>query len=623
MAGNLRRLRPLPATVAALVGLLWAISYGAVRDYVWSDLREGMMDLRGLSRLTRAIIIGGFAMLFGMVAVLLVSDFLRGSFSLIALPNAFIYAPGRGMMLPVPLVPLTLFLVAVAWSFALAGAVHSHLLIRLGVLVFFLVSTIRQLWGMMATLMSGLLNLGDIAVLGVTVLAIGVVALVFLLFSFLKPRPALEFVLLFFLVSLIFFTTQLKNVADYRQTGIPLGLATLQLNIIDFSFIAIPFLLYLGVDIADFTRDSSGWLSDTFSTRLPGWIMIVIFFAFAAWRIYGLVGGYLTSLAQSTAWSEAAAYFGALGEIVLIALAWLVVKRLQPVGKGKELDSDGVAERVVNRALWVILAVSLPSLISFVITSFGAAFPIPVIVRPILQISAWLNHVSDGWAVIVYIASLGLAVWLARRGQAALALYLGLFGAMHLYYKATNPGSLLGAFTWNGPQAVDAWWVVLLSLAGFYLLAVKKLDGEKAGQLFFLLFMTFLLRQTDFISNPLSPVFGFAGVGFIAFGVIWDAMTSGSWANVSSPGLSRTSRIFLYLGYVILTVTVINWALTTHDLSSLSQLTGNTALVGLDRFGRPMLYAIFAITLARVLLQKPTLEISLQEKNEKIPDLGI
>jgi hypothetical protein len=99
--------------------------------------------------------------------------------------------------------------------------------------------------------------------------------------------------------------------------------------------------------------------------------------------------------------------------------------------------------------------------------------------------------------------------------------------------------------------------------------------------------------------------------------VVWDALTSGSWANVSSPGLSRTSRIFLYLGYVILTVTVINWALTTHDLSSLSQLTGNTALVGLDRFGRPMLYAIIAITLGRVLLQKPTLE-----KYEKIPDLG-
>jgi hypothetical protein len=295
---------------------------------------------------------------------------------------------------------------------------------------------------------------------------------------------------------------------------------------------------------------------------------------------------------------------------------WWGVEHLQPAGKGEELSSEAVADKVVNKALWVILAFNLTSLVNFAITSIAAAFPIPVFVAIILKASGWLNQAAGGWGIIVNIAALGLAAWLARRGQIALPLYLGLFGLLHLYYKVTNPGELLGAFTWNGPQAVDSWWVVLLSLVGLYLLVVKKLNGDKAGQLFFLLFITFLLRQTDFISNPLSPVFGFAGVGFIAFGVLWDALTSGSWANTSTPGLSRPSRIFLYLGYVILTVTVINWALTTHDLSSLNQLTGNTALVGLDRFGRPMLYAIFAITLSRVLLQKSAPEIISQEKNE-------
>jgi hypothetical protein len=613
MAGNLRRLRPIPATLAALVGLLWAISFGAVRDFIWSDLREGMMDLRGLSRLTRAIIVGGFSLLFGTVLVLLINDFLRGSFSLISLPNAFIYAPGRGMMLPVPLVPLTLFLVAVAWSFALAGAVHSHLAIRLGVLAFFLLSAIRQLLGL-AVFLAGMLNPADLAVLGIAVLAMLAVVVLFLVFSWLKPRPALEFTLLFFLVSLVFFTTQLKSVSDFRLTGIPLGLATLQLDIVDFGMIAIPFLLYIGVDIADFTRDAAGWLTQAFTSHLPGWATMAIFFLFSAWRVYGLVQEYLAKLAQSSMRTEAAAYLGALGEILVVGLVWLGVERLQPAGKGEELSSDAVAEKVVGKALWVILAFNLTSLVNFAITSIVAAFPIPVFVGIILKASGWLNQTAGGWGIIVNIAALVLAAWLARRGQIALPLYLGLFGLLHLYYKVTNPGELLGAFTWNGPQAVDSWWVVLLSLVGLYLLVAKKLNGDKAGQLFFLLFMTFLLRQTDFISSPLSPVFGFAGVGFIAFGVLWDALTSGSWANTSTPGLSRPSRIFLYLGYVILTVTVINWALTTHDLSSLNQLTGNTALVGLDRFGRPMLYAIFAITLSRVLLQKSAPEIISQEK---------
>jgi hypothetical protein len=157
------------------------------------------------------------------------------------------------------------------------------------------------------------------------------------------------------------------------------------------------------------------------------------------------------------------------------------------------------------------------------------------------------------------------------------------------------------------------------SMVGIVLAVSKKLNGEKAGSLLFLLFITYLLRQTGFISNPLSPVFGFAGVGFIAFGIVWDALTSGSWANTSTPGLSRTTRIFLYLGYVILTVAVINWVLSAHDLSSLSQLTGNTALVGLDRFGRPMLYAIFAMTLSRIFIP-PTHPTELSPQSTVIPD---
>ena len=369
----------------------------------------------------------------------------------------------------------------------------------------------------------------------------------------------------------------------------------------DFSSLVIPFLLYLGVDIADFTRDSSGWLTRALTNHLPAWALISVFFLFCAWRIEGLVKEIIGLLAQSSLGAEGLSFLGASGEILIVGLIWFGVGKLLPQGKREEPEADEFTEKVAGPALWVILAYNFASLISFAITSIAAAVPVPAFVGFILNASTWLNQNSGGWGIIVNIAALFLAAWLARRGKVALPLYLGLFGLLHLYYKITNPGELLGAITWKGPQPVDACWVALLSLVGIYLFVSKKLTGEKAGQLFFLLLITFLLRQTNFISSPLSPVFGFAGVGFIAFGVLWDALTSGSWANTSTPGLSRPTRIFLYLGYVILTVTVINWALTTHDLSSLSQLTGNTALVGLDRFGRPMLYANFALTLSRIL----------------------
>ena len=96
-----------------------------------------------------------------------------------------------------------------------------------------------------------------------------------------------------------------------------------------------------------------------------------------------------------------------------------------------------------------------------------------------------------------------------------------------------------------------------------------------------LVLITWVLRQIDFLSNQFSPFFGSSGVAFLAFGLAWDMLTIGAWANHATPGLPRTSRIFLYLGYTLLSVTVVNWALSVHDLTSLSRLTGSAGIDGL------------------------------------------
>jgi hypothetical protein len=139
--------------------------------------------------------------------------------------------------------------------------------------------------------------------------------------------------------------------------------------------------------------------------------------------------------------------------------------------------------------------------------------------------------------------------------------------------------------------------LLCLLLGAIWLVRGRLTDGRVAGLLLVLL-TTALLRQTDFISNRFSPFFGSGGVWFIAFGLAWDALTIGAWANQSTQVLPRVSRVFLYLGYSLLTVTVVNWAVSVHDLTAISRLTGEAALDGLLVYGRPMLYAIFAMTLA-------------------------
>jgi hypothetical protein len=130
---------------------------------------------------------------------------------------------------------------------------------------------------------------------------------------------------------------------------------------------------------------------------------------------------------------------------------------------------------------------------------------------------------------------------------------------------------------------------LLVLIVALVWLARRHFSERRAGRLLFVTLILILLGQTGFISNRFSPIFGFGGIAFLAFGIVWDSLTIGSWANVDTNELPRTSRIFLYLGYVLLTVTVINWAVASHDLAAVGSLTGDLGLVGLNRFGRPML----------------------------------
>jgi hypothetical protein len=82
------------------------------------------------------------------------------------------------------------------------------------------------------------------------------------------------------------------------------------------------------------------------------------------------------------------------------------------------------------------------------------------------------------------------------------------------------------------------------------------------------------MRQTGFIEDPFSPVLGFIGIGMIALGLIWDALTIGFWANHDSPGMPRVRRILLYFGYILFSIAALNWSVATHDISQVDFFTG-------------------------------------------------
>jgi hypothetical protein len=213
-----------------------------------------------------------------------------------------------------------------------------------------------------------------------------------------------------------------------------------------------------------------------------------------------------------------------------------------------------------------------------------------------LGISSFTNSVQAHWQRLCAAMAILASPFLLQRGFVPAAAYCLTAGIHYLWVEVTRPGHLLQNVGWTSPEPmVIAWLVLLLAWIALHMWR-KTVTPEMTKCLLSVLIILILLRQTDLIAAPLDPLFSLAGVGYLAVGLGWDLLTAGNWANVGSPALPRTSRIFLYLGYVILTAMLVNWAIASHDLTMLGRFTGDAAVTGLSLLGYPFLFtAIYSL----------------------------
>lgn len=590
-----RALQPTRTTLLALFGLILAFSVSAVRDFVWADLRDGLLRLQDLPRVLRGLIVLGFLLLLIMVGVLLLNDFWRVQFDLLPSTSA---NPGRGTLLPNALIPTTLFLLTIAWSFALAGALHSHPAARIGCLA---------LYTLVAMSWIGSTGADTFREIWVSWLALLAVLLMFALRWRAAIRPVVEFSVLLVLVALTFIPTQSLAIDNWEFSGVPLAFAIVNFNVATISTLALPLLLLVGLDIANFAHQAAGWTVAFTRSRLPRWapaLLLIVLLTWLGWTVGQTV---LSEAENRSLQTGITGYLGALVIPVLALGIWWGIKRLSRTAHSAMLRPESVIQATAMLGLPLILLYHATSFSIFIVAVIAGAAAthsrtidagfFGAIERNSLSLMDWLADITNGWQVGICIVAIFAGLWLARRGRPDIALFPGIFGAANLWMHATNPGRPLHALYWRGFEPVDGWWAILVTGLVVVWLVQRRLTAERLIRLTLIAMTLFLLRQTDFISDPFSPFFGFAGIGLLAFGLIWESLTIGSWANVSTPGLPRMSRIFLYLGYVLFTVTIVNWALASHDLNAIDQVTGGAAIAGLELFGRPLLYAIFVATL--------------------------
>ena len=608
---RLKRVRithPTPARAAATsVGRLTFGTFSdAMRLLVIEDLRPGVVHVGDLPRLTRTLAWLGFVLLFTGVGMLFFNEPLREAFPLLPMVGG---TTGRGELVPFVLIPVTMFILSVAWGFMLAGALHSRLFVKLAVLLLYLV-------------VAGVWTVSTVTNISGTVLSAGALLMV-PVFFFLRRKareaPASEFGVLLVLVALTFGVSQMYAIDAWRTSGVPGVLANVPTLLYTFDMLVIPLMLYLGVDIAEFVHKTATWTSGLTDAWAGRRVLYAILFALLGWRLVSVVMESVERVGKSSLADQAAAYAGALMIPLSVGAVWWLVRRYG--GDNVEVETLlDVAKRVALPLIAIYLGLQGIEIVVLLIGGFlGLLFVRLGLGGPgdpggILGLVEGLINQDTNWQTFIASVAIVAAVILARRGRPTLALYLGIVGANALWISLTNPGRPLGFFAWSGLEPVDFWWVVIFAAVAAYWTVHRTLTEDRARRLLLLVLITLLMRQTGFIEDPFSPVLGFTGVGMIALGLVWDALTIGFWANEDSRGLPRVSRIWLYLGYILFSIAVLNWAVASHDILQVDFFTGQAALGGFGIFGKPLIYAIFAVILAQSFME--------ESEGEPAPDEG-
>ena len=562
----------------------------AMRKLVIDDLQPGVVHVGDLPRLTRTLAWLGFILVFAGVAMLFFNEPLREVFPLLPMLGG---TTGRGGLVPFVLIPVTIFILSVAWGFMLAGALHAGLIVRLAVLILYLV--VAGVWtaGTATNLPAALVSWS----------ALLLVPVYFFLRRRAKAAPAPEFGVLLILVSLTYGVSQVYAIQAWRLSGVPGVLANVPTLLYTFDMLVIPLMLFLGVDIAEFVHKTASWTSGLTDAWAGRRVLYAILFLLLGWRLVSVVLESVERVGRSSTADQAAAYAGALVIPLSVWAVWWLVGR-----QGGDLVTVDTLLDVAKRVALLLIAIYLGlqgieiavilvgGLFGLVLVGLG--FSGPGGPGGILEIASRLLAQDANWQTLLAAVAVAASFVLLRRGRPTLALYLGIVGANDLWIGLTNPGRPLGYFGWSGLEPVDFWWVVIFAAVAVYWIVRARLTEDRARRLLLLVVITLLMRQTGFIEDPFSPFLGFTGVGMIALGLIWDALTIGFWANQDSPGLPRVSRIWLYLGYILFSIAVLNWAVASHDLLQVDFFTGQAALGGFGIFGKPLIYAIFAVTLA-------------------------
>jgi hypothetical protein len=578
-------MQPTPRLLRAAWLALRALTSGAWHWLVWDNVRAGTINLSGTPRSFRALMRLGLWLTLLLLVGLIFSDVVRAASRL--QPLIFYTDDLAGIYVPELIVPVVFGLLAVAWAFLLAGALHAPWPTKLIVLILFavfdyglMVIPFGLLVGEVDLLLSGF-GVSLWAALAVLVHGAGWLGLLLLfIVRWRQPaRPGLEFSLMLAVAAALLFAAhfavQLSG-ASFQSPTVASGLQLASaLNQID--TLLIPFLVIAGVEVAQLGISLTGWISGHLrrSTGLQT-------AQGTRWWALGLGAFLIVRLVQQWLWplfTGAALKFswGAFIICGLLLALFALVQRNPTTGALPDWVVPGAAVLLyaILFLLEISLLVTMTAAVVF-ITASGSASTSQALqegmLRPFNVLGKWNELYVSGVALLV-----GLALWWrARRRRQPLpptALYAFILAAWISWWIFTRPDRPLGAFTFRYEHFASMMTLFLLALF-LCALGLRRLTTRALSLLSTAAVLFWVLGARGWLSDPLSPLFVWLGAraAFLSVSVFLNVMNAGNRfaLNTENPRWSRLPRSLLYFGYALLTVTSIVWLAASHQADAIA-----------------------------------------------------
>jgi hypothetical protein len=529
-------------------------------DVVIGDpVREGRLRLDGVGPVERQLAIAGLVAIGALLLSLLFGDLWRRG-DLLSLSNV----GGRYSFLPAAAYPVTLVVMFVAWLLILWGALQASVAVRIGAAVLFLLDnpflgnpTVLRLQGVAALQVGpGIMRAGYFAAPGLLVLSA---------LPILRDRwPAMGGIRTAILAGMVaslaacFGAPIWMTSVEIRRGLSPELPLQLSGSIENIGSILIPLVLVSSVAVIEFSQGVSEattaplWRRSAFTTR----VAVAGLVGFKLWiQLYRHASEWATFVARRPVGVVRVGL--SLAFFVVIALAARRIRADR--GSIEEAKERLIYGGALAFALSTLIPFAVLVLAEFLLAQTGSTAPYNLLVRHFP--TAWLQSYGD---VILWggIALFG-GYLMARKDRPALSGEVGV-GLLLIGTWVFVPDLLLlfGLRPAVRGSALDL--VVSIGAAGYLAARWRSIDAPRAVRLAVLVLFSWLVfTRGDFLSI-LGGFLGLPGILIVVSGVVFSLLADASFTSGDSRWFPRGSRPLLWVGYLVLSLTVANWLQVTH-----------------------------------------------------------